>query len=433
MPMTCLSDFEVCGSALRRKRCEAKLPDRGTTNLHYQVFRVLLKPLIFWCLTGSCILAQQSNAALLQRYSEEGERALAEQRYDDAAKSYEKLRQLAPETAEVHARLGLIYFQQRNFTQAVPALRQALKLKPALPNTDILLAMSLSELGRYEEALTGLRKGFRQSVDSTLRRLTGLQLQRAYTGLQRDREAVEVALELTRLYPDNPEILYHTGRLFANYAYLTTVKLSSVAPNSVWMHQAAGEAYESQGQLELAIKEYRDVLILDPNRPGVHFRLGRVLLSRSGAQDSGAEAMKEFEQEFQIDPTHANAAYELGEIRRRTGEFDKAREFFALALKHYPDFEEAHIGLGRVLVTLGKPDLALPHLQKAIALNSQNEVSYYQLSQAQKALGNVAEQQKALAEYRRLESQKSSPQEQVTSLPRQVTKQELDSQAAAPP
>lgn len=424
MPITCQS--EICGSALRKKR-EAESPNGGITNFYYQVFRVLLKSLIFWCLAGSCILAQQSNAALLQRYSEEGEKALAEQRYDEAAKSYEQLRQLAPTTAEVHARLGLIYFQQRNFTQAVPALRQALKLKPALPNTDILLAMSLSELGRYEEALTGLQKGFRQSADTTLRRLTGLQLQRAYTGLQRDREAVEVALELTRLYPDNPEVLYHTGRLFANYAYLTTVKLSSVAPNSVWMHQAAGEAYESQGQLELAIKEYRDVLTLDPNRPGIHFRLGRVLLSRSGTQDSGAEAMKEFEQELQIDPTHANAAYELGEIRRKIGEFDKAREFFALALKHYPDFEEAHIGLGRVLITLEKANLALPHLQKAISLNAQNEVSYYQLAQAHKALGQVAEQQKALAQYRRLQDQKSPQQDSVTALPRQVTKQKLDS------
>jgi tetratricopeptide (TPR) repeat protein len=137
----------------------------------------------------------------------------------------QKLRELNPEVAEVHVKLGLIYFQQGKFAQAVPALSKALKLKPALPNADILLAMSLSELGRYGEALPGLEKGFRRSPDAALKRLAGLQLQRAYTGLQKDNKAVEVALELNRLYPDDPEILYHGSRLYANFAYLMLRKL----------------------------------------------------------------------------------------------------------------------------------------------------------------------------------------------------------------
>ncbi len=386
-----------------------------------------MKLFLFLCLSVSYLPAQQSDASLLQRYFQEGERALAEKRYADAETAYEKVRQLDPGTAEVHAKLGLIYFQQRKFTQAVPALRQALKLRPNLPNAGVLLAMSLSELGRYGEALPGLEKGFRQSRDSALRRLAGLQLQRAYTGLQRDSKAVEVALELTRLYPEDPEVLYHAGRLYANFAYLAIMKLSQVAPGSVWTHQAAGEAHESQGHHDLAIGEDREVLALDPGRPGIHFRLGRALLSRSRQSNAQAEASKEFEQELQLDPTNANAAYELGEIHRKSGQLDKARAFFEIALTHYPDFEEAQVGLSRALLDLGKPDLALPHLRKAISLNPENEVSYYQLSQVHRALGNLAEQQEALTKFQRLRSQKSRREESVTLLPREVTKQELDS------
>src|SRR5262245_3601030 len=88
--------------------------------------------------------AQQAGAAQSQRYLQEGEKALAAGRYDEAAQAYEKLCELAPDMAEAHARLGLIYFQQGKFEQAARALRQAIKLKPALPNTDLLLAMSLS-------------------------------------------------------------------------------------------------------------------------------------------------------------------------------------------------------------------------------------------------------------------------------------------------
>ena len=174
--------------------------------------------------------------------------------------AYETLRQLSPGTGEVHARLGLIYFQQGKFGEAIPALREAIRLKPGLPKIDALLAMSLSELGRYEEALPAVTKAFSQSADPVLRRMAGLHLQRIYTGLGRDHDAVDVALRLSRLYPDDPEVLYHSGRLFANFAYLQTMKLAAVAPDSVWLHQAAGEANESQGLYDAALREYRQVL-----------------------------------------------------------------------------------------------------------------------------------------------------------------------------
>lgn len=389
-----------------------------------------LRLMILLCLSATSGLAQQTNSTLLQRYSQEGEKALAEQRYDEAARAYEKVRELAPNTAEAHARLGLIYFLQGRFEQAAPALRQALKLKPLLPNTDVLLAMSLSELGQYQEALPALQKGFKRTTDPALRRASGLQLQRAYTGLRQDDKAVEVALELTRLYPKDPEVLYHAGRLFANYAYLSTVKLAEVAPDSLWLRLASGEAYESQGRLDVAIREYKEVLSLQPNRPGVHYRIGRALLARAKQSTddtvSEPEALKEFEEELRLDPTNANAAYESGEIHRRSARFDRAAELFSQAVKYYPDFVDALVALGRTLVSLGKAGEALAPLGKAVALDAANEVAWFQLAQAQRALGNAAEQQKAVAEFQRLRDLKR--QAEVNFLTRQeVTKQSLDS------
>jgi tetratricopeptide (TPR) repeat protein len=294
--------------------------------------------------------------------------------------------------------------------------------------------MSLSELGRYTEALPGLQKGFHQSTDPAVRRMCGLQLARAYTDLQRDSKAVEVALELNRLYPEDPEVLYQTGKVYGNLAYLTMHKLAQVAPESVWRHEAAAEAFESQGANESAIPEYREVLALDPHRPGIHYRLGRTLLARSvktKSEKDAAEAAKEFEQELQQEPSNANAAYELAEIHRNAGELDDARKFFEMALTYYPNFEEAHLGLASVLMFAHKPELALPHLQKAIALNAKNEVSWYRLVQVEGALGNVREQQKALAEFQRLRSHKASQQAAARELfsPDEVTKQELDPNA----
>jgi tetratricopeptide (TPR) repeat protein len=168
------------------------------------------------CLSALALLclcpvhAPAQTAEAIAQYSDQGQKALAQGKYAEAEAAFEKLKELEPGVAEVHANLGVIYFQQGKFEQAVPALRQALKIKPALARTGALLAMSLSELGRYGEALPSLEKGFRQSTDLAVKRMCGLQLLRAYTGLRQDSKAVEVALELNRLYPNDPEVLYHT-------------------------------------------------------------------------------------------------------------------------------------------------------------------------------------------------------------------------------
>jgi tetratricopeptide (TPR) repeat protein len=403
--------------------------------------RMVITPLgLRSCFTLACFLASfcgghaRAQSSPAEQYAETGQRALVEGRYPEAEQAYVELSKLEPGVAEVHANLGLIYFKEAKFEQAVPALRKALKLKPGLTNTDSLLAMSLSELGHYREAWPGLEKCFRRSPDPETKRMCGLHLERSYTGLQQNSKAVEIALELDKLYPDDPEVLYHSGRVYGSLAYLTMERLSKVAPNSTWRHLAMAEAYESQGN-SIAIDEYREVLKSDPRRSGIHYRLGRALLARSqqaNSAEDAAEALKEFQKELEVDPSNANAAYEIGEAHRKAGQLDEAQKFFAMALQYYPDFEEAHLGQAAALIAAQKPAEALPHLQKAIAADAEDEVAWYRLAQVQKMLGNEAEQQKALAEFRRLHHQVNQQKliEKVFS-PSEVTKQDLDPNASS--
>jgi tetratricopeptide (TPR) repeat protein len=372
----------------------------------------------------------RSQDSAVQRYSDEGQSALSSGDYARAERAYEKLRDLEPEIAEVHANLGLIYFEERKFDQAVPALSQALKLKPSLVKSSNLLAMSLSELGHYNEALAGLEKGFRQSSDLEIKRMCGLELERSYTALKKDNKSVEVALELNRLYPDDPEILYQTGKVYGNFAFLTMEKLAQVAPGSVWRHLAAAEAHESQGSYSEAIQEYQEVLRLDPNRPAIHYRIGRSYMGRfwkRSSQEDLAAADKEYEEELRLNPDNANAAYELGEMRRKGKQNDEAERYFKQAIQHYPDFSEAQLGLAAVLLEKNEPEKALPHAQRAVAVDPGNEVCWYRLARIQRSLGNVPEQEKALAQYRRLHdlANKQKEVEPVFS-PREVTRQEVD-------
>src|SRR6202166_5005782 len=87
----------------------------------------------------SSLAAQGSQDEALQQYSQAGQQALAAGHYEEAENDFKKLLQIAPDIAEMHATLGVVYFQEKKFDQAVPELKQALKLKPALSKANTLL------------------------------------------------------------------------------------------------------------------------------------------------------------------------------------------------------------------------------------------------------------------------------------------------------
>ena len=98
-------------------------------------------------------------------------------------------------------------------------------------------------------------------------------------------------------------------------------KLAQVAPTSVWRHLAAAEAHEIQDSYSRAIQEYEEVLRLDQNRPAIHYHIGRTIMGRfwqRESEDDFGAAEKEFEEELRLHPENANAAYEIGEMRRKS-------------------------------------------------------------------------------------------------------------------
>ena len=151
---------------------------------------------------------------------------------------------------------------------------------------------------------------------------------------------------------------------------------------------------------------------------------GPVVASQDERSTTAADAAKEFEQELAHDPTNSNAAYELAEIHRKSGELEQASVLFASALKYYPDFEEANVGLGRSLIILGKPADAIPFLKKAAESNPHDEIAYYQLSLAYKALGKGDEQKSALKKFQEIKTNAPAGPGFVNS-EHSVTKQEL--------
>jgi predicted Zn-dependent protease len=184
-------------------------------------------------------------------------------------------------------------------------------------------------------------------------------------------------------------------------------RLQQVAPDSIWMLQARGEANESQKSYDAAIDAFNHVLSIEPQRPGIHYRMGRVYLARfienQDPKDRDA-AVREFNAELQVDPRSGNAAYELANLAAQSGDHDRARQGFEAVLQQFPDFEEALVGLGGVLIDSQSPQAAVAPLERATKIRPDDEVAWYRLAQADRAAGNREGQQRALAEFRKLHS-----------------------------
>ena len=396
--------------------------------------RLSLSLALAFCSLPLAALAQTGNDDQAAQYAAAGQQALAQGHYADAQAAFEKLAKLDPDVAEIHATLGAIYFKQREYEHAVKEVRTAQKLKPGLPRLDNLLGLSLAELDRYSEALPLLDKCFKQA-DPEGRRMCGLQLLRAYTGLSRDADAVETALALNKLCPDDPEVLYHTGRIYGNFAYIVMEKLHDKAPGSIWMLQAQGEANESQKNYEAAIIAFNHVLTLDPRRPGIHYRLGRIYLSRfrdtQKPEDRDA-AVREFTAELAVDPGNGNASYELANIQANLGNLEEAARQFESVLQRFPDFEEALVGLGGVDLEAHNPQAAVPLLERATRLKSDDEVAWYRLAKAEHAIGNKEAQLKALAAFKDLHSSTPGTLRKPGAV-EEITPQQLDPAASPDP
>jgi len=374
---------------------------------------------------------QAGDSGFAQLYRS-GQSAMAAGRFDEARADFERLEKMDQGVAEVHSSLGVLNYKLGDFKRAIEEIRAARKLKPQLPGLETLLSLSLAEVGRSREALPGLEKAFRSDPNPEQKRLAGLELARVYTSLSMDRKAVEVALELRDLYKEDPEVLYTVGKILGNSAYLTMQDLFHGSGESMWAQLAEAEAHESQGQFADAIQSYRNVLAIDPHRVNLHYRMGRTYLAQGQSTHAAADlaaAEEEFAKEIEGNPGNANAAYELAGLRWNNGRDAEAEQLYASAIENYPDFEEAQVGLGGVLLDEQKPALAVPHLQRAAALRPNDEIAWYRLAQAERELGDAPAQKEALTAFQKLHARSAAARNRALQSQDSVTPQKLGVEA----
>jgi Tfp pilus assembly protein PilF len=280
---------------------------------------------------------------------------------------------------------------------------QSVSQAAADPTPSLRNAIAQAEGGHCAEALVSLKKSIGQVKDKELRRKIGLDGVRCAMTLHQTDAALDFLHLLAREFPQDPDALYVAVHAYSDLSTSASQELARKAPSSYQAHELLAESFESQGKWEEAEKEYRGILKKDPSLPGIHFRLGRALLSKPNpGPDVASDAKQEFEKELQIDPKNAGAEYVLGELARQHQEWDEAVKRFSRAAKLDPQFGEAFLGLGASLVSEKQYADAITPLETAVRLEPGNPDAHYSLAMAYTRAGRKPDGDREFAIHQRL-------------------------------
>jgi tetratricopeptide (TPR) repeat protein len=159
----------------------------------------------------------------------------------------------------------------------------------------------------------------------------------------------------------------------------------TVIPSGI-AHQGMAKAWEKQGKIDKARREYLEAVRSDPNFLA-HNDMG-VFLARHGWSD---EALEHFAQALALFPDYAKGHFNMGQILLNQGKLDEAQQHLAEAVRLDPDFATGHYYLGLVLERQGKFREAEVELAQALRGNPGSANARYHLGVVAECQGRSQE------------------------------------------
>jgi tetratricopeptide (TPR) repeat protein len=290
-----------------------------------------------------------------------------------------------------------------SFLSALVLAQVEQKAIAPVPSASLKRAVELAKTGHCSEALPLLKKAYPQVADRSSKRDAALAGVRCGLFSNQPDATLEFLRVLNRDFPHDPDVLYVSVHAYSDLSTRAAQELARSAPDSTPARELSAESLELQGKWDEAAKQYQQILTQNPDAPGIHFRLGRLLLSKPNPPPDVAEqARKEFEAELKIDPANAEAEYVLGELARQAQQWDEAVQHFSRASKLDAGFGDAFLGLGQSLIANKKFSEAIAPLETAAKLEPANPGVHYNLATAYSRAGRKAEADREFAIHRQM-------------------------------
>src|ERR1700728_30697 len=334
--------------------------------------------------------AQQLSVEAMQ-HLEAGADAERRQDFETAIAEFRKVSELEPADPTGFVRLGNAYMENRQYGEAVPALKKALELNPSLRKADQLLGYARLAQGDGAETISHLEK---------VEEVGALGIAQIQTGQASD--AVSNLQTALAKRPNDPDLLFYLSQASAMLAQQSLEQLTAADPNSSRSHKVRPTTYSLSHQFPEAEKEYEQALALRPDVPGLHLELGEVY----AASSQWAKADEQFLAETRLQPGNAEAAFRLGDARLQEGKIEEALKELERADLLRPDMSDTLYSLGKAAALAGDVGSAQRALIRVIALEKQSPLAaqaHYALAGLYRKQGKGQEAEREIQQFRRLQ------------------------------
>ncbi|HHT9132458.1 MAG TPA: tetratricopeptide repeat protein [Candidatus Tripitaka californicus] len=329
---------------------------------------------------------------------------------------YKRILRALPEDVDTHYRLGLAYYEDKDYEAAIKELKTAIKESPTIPilYNQLGLAYQADDEPRdaieeYQKALAlepeffparvnlgvvyYLQKRFTDAAGEFTQVLqkapdhagAHLGLGLAYVQMDKYEEAVSHFQEAIRLNPQDSEGYKQLGIVYK----LQGKKDEALAnlKTAVTLNPNDGEAswylaglYMERGKVDEAIMYYTYVTDSMGGMPMAHYEEG-MAFRKKGAL---LEALAEFERAEKEDPRYPGLQAQLASIYHELNKLDEAVEHYEKALKYASGVQEAELrrGLGNAYTQQWKFKKAIEQYNKALAIEPENAQTHKEIAEA---------------------------------------------------
>ncbi len=266
-----------------------------------------------------------------------------------------------PSAKGIQHELGIAYYRTGKLVAAEKAFARAIDEDPNDMESVQMRGLTLYRLGRSDAAIPYLERvrQWTPNANADANYVLGL----CYVNSQRFDDA--------RLaFANQFGVLPSSGQ---SYLLLARMLMQANLP------EAAGEAAKKALQLV-------------PNLPLAHFMLGEFYLFKSDTE----QALREFEQEREINPANASVYDRLGDVYTRSGKYQEAQQALAKAISLDTSSTGPFIQMGKVLLRKNDPQTSLLYLQHAEKMDPGSYMTHTLLGQAYRSLGRMEEAQKEI-------------------------------------
>ena len=253
--------------------------------------------------------------------------------------------------AEAYANRAIIRLRAKDTTGAIEDAKMAVSLKPHLTQMWQLLSSLYYQAKNLSDAIAALRNAHKNEPENPA---FMIQLGEFLRQDGKASEAITLLEQATELIPSNADAWTNLGVAFQQEKRIADAKIAyekalTLNPKSAAIASNLGAMAKDAQEWESALQYFEKALEIEPEYAEAHSNLG-ITLRALGRLD---EAEASYRTAIAIKPDFAEAHNNLGNTLKEQGKLDEAEAGFIQAIAFKPDFYAARSNLGAVLLEKG--------------------------------------------------------------------------------